>query len=344
MNLFAFKNTKKIQTFLRNLASAIFIVSLHVVRNMVKYKPFQQIYLSKISEKMHKSGFVNIVGNPNVGKSTLMNALVGERISIITSKAQTTRHRILGIVNGDDFQIVYSDTPGVLKPNYRLQESMLNFSRSALSDADVLLYVTDVFDTYDKNEDFVEKVNLNPAPLILIINKIDLIDQPRLEELVEKWKTLVPRAEIYPVSALEKFNVEPLFARIKDLLPESPPFFDKDQLTDKSERFFVTEIIREKILLNYDKEIPYSVEVEVEQFKEEGNLIRINAVIYVERDSQKGIIIGHGGKSLKKVGTDARKDMEAFFEKKVFLELFVKVEKDWRNKDTKLRGFGYKLD
>jgi GTP-binding protein Era len=293
---------------------------------------------------MHKSGFVNIVGNPNVGKSTLMNALVGERISIITSKAQTTRHRILGIVNGDDFQIVYSDTPGVLKPNYRLQESMLNFSRSALSDADVLLYVTDVFDSYEKNEDFVEKVNLNPAPLILIINKIDLIDQARLEELVEKWKTLVPRAEIYPVSALEKFNVDALFNRIKDLLPESPPFFEKDQLTDKSERFFVTEIIREKILLNYDKEIPYSVEVVVEQFKEEGNLIRINAVIYVERDSQKGIIIGHGGKSLKKVGTEARKDMEVFFEKKIFLELYVKVEKDWRNKDTKLRGFGYKLD
>lgn len=293
---------------------------------------------------MHKSGFVNIVGNPNVGKSTLMNALVGERISIITSKAQTTRHRILGIVNGDDFQIVYSDTPGVLKPNYRLQESMLNFSRSALSDADVLLYVTDVFDSYEKNEDFVEKVSLNPAPLILIINKIDLIDQARLEELVEKWKTLVPRAEIYPVSALEKFNVDALFNRIKDLLPESPPFFEKDQLTDKSERFFVTEIIREKILLNYDKEIPYSVEVVVEQFKEEGNLIRINAVINVERDSQKGIIIGHGGKSLKKVGTEARKDMEVFFEKKIFLELYVKVEKDWRNKDTKLRGFGYKLD
>lgn len=293
---------------------------------------------------MHKSGFVNIVGNPNVGKSTLMNALVGERISIITSKAQTTRHRILGIVNGDDFQIVYSDTPGVLKPNYRLQESMLNFSRSALSDADVLLYVTDVFDSYEKNEDFVEKVNLNPAPLILIINKIDLIDQARLEELVEKWKTLVPRAEIYPVSALEKFNVDALFNRIKDLLPESPPFFEKDQLTDKSERFFVTEIIREKILLNYDKEIPYSVEVVVEQFKEEGNLIRINAVINVERDSQKGIIIGHGGKSLKKVGTEARKDIEVFFEKKIFLELYVKVEKDWRNKDTKLRGFGYKLD
>jgi GTP-binding protein Era len=293
---------------------------------------------------MHKSGFVNIVGNPNVGKSTLMNALVGERISIITSKAQTTRHRILGIVNGDDFQIVYSDTPGVLKPNYRLQESMLNFSRSALTDADVLLYVTDVFDAYEKNIDFIEKVNLNSAPLILIINKIDLIDEEKLVALVEKWKTLTPRAEIYPVSAIEKFNIEPLFKRIKELLPESPAFFDKDQLTDKSERFFVTEIIREKILLNYDKEIPYSVEVEVEQFKEEGNLIRINAVIYAERDSQKGIIIGHGGKSLKKVGTEARKDLEAFFEKKVFLELFVKVEKDWRNKDTKLKGFGYKLE
>ena len=293
---------------------------------------------------MHKSGFVNIVGNPNVGKSTLMNALVGERISIITSKAQTTRHRILGIVNGDDFQIVYSDTPGVLKPNYRLQESMLNFSRSALTDADVLLYVTDVFDAYEKNIDFIEKVNLNTAPLLLIINKIDLIDEEKLVPLVGKWKTLTPRAEIYPVSAIEKFNIEPLFKRIKELLPESPAFFDKDQLTDKSERFFVTEIIREKILLNYDKEIPYSVEVEVEQFKEEGNLLRINAVIYAERDSQKGIIIGHGGKSLKKVGTEARKDLEAFFEKKVFLELFVKVEKDWRNKDTKLKGFGYKLE
>ena len=293
---------------------------------------------------MHKSGFVNIVGNPNVGKSTLMNALVGERISIITSKAQTTRHRILGIVNGDDFQIVYSDTPGVLKPNYRLQESMLNFSRSALTDADVLLYVTDVFDAYEKNIDFIEKVNLNTAPLLLIINKIDLIDEEKLVALVEKWKTLTPRAEIYPVSAIEKFNIEPLFKRIKELLPESPAFFDKDQLTDKSERFFVTEIIREKILLNYDKEIPYSVEVEVEQYKEEGILLRINAVIYAERDSQKGIIIGHGGKSLKKVGTEARKDLEAFFEKKVFLELFVKVEKDWRNKDTKLKGFGYKLE
>lgn len=293
---------------------------------------------------MHKSGFVNIVGNPNVGKSTLMNALVGERISIITQKAQTTRHRIMGIVNGDDFQIVYSDTPGVLKPNYRLQESMRKFSNSALTDADVLLYVTDVYDSNEKNADFIEKVSLNQAALVLVINKIDLIDQPKLEALVDKWKELLPRAEIFPVSAQEKFNIEPLFKRIKELLPDSPPFFEKDQLTDKPARFFVNEIIREKILLNYDKEIPYAVEVEVEQFKEEEKLIRINAVIYAERDSQKGIIIGHGGKSLKKVGTEARKDLEAFFEKKVFLELFVKVEKDWRNKDTKLRSFGYQPD
>lgn len=293
---------------------------------------------------MHKSGFVNIVGNPNVGKSTLMNALVGERISIITQKAQTTRHRIMGIVNGEDFQIVYSDTPGVLKPNYRLQESMRKFSNSALTDADVLLYVTDVYDSNEKNADFIEKVSLNPAALVLVINKIDLIDQPKLELLVDKWKELLPRAEIFPVSAQEKFNIEPLFKRIRELLPDSPPFFDKEQLTDKPARFFVNEIIREKILLNYDKEIPYAVEVEVEQFKEEDKLIRINAVIYAERDSQKGIIIGHGGKSLKKVGTEARKDLEAFFEKKIFLELFVKVEKDWRNKDTKLRNFGYQLD
>ena len=293
---------------------------------------------------MHKSGFVNIVGNPNVGKSTLMNALVGERISIITSKAQTTRHRILGIVNGDDFQIVYSDTPGVLKPNYRLQESMLSFSNSALSDADVLLYVTDVYDNYEKNKDFVDKVGQNTAPVMLIINKIDMIDQQKLEDLVDKWKTVLPNAEIFPISATEKFNIEPLFNRILALLPEFPPFFEKDQLTDKPAKFFVTEIIREKILLNYEKEIPYSVEVEVEQFKEEAALIRINAVIYVERDSQKGLIIGKGGKSLKKVGIEARKDIEAFFEKKVFLELYVKVEKDWRNKDLKLRSFGYKQE
>ncbi|MDO9633497.1 MAG: GTPase Era [Paludibacter sp.] len=293
---------------------------------------------------MHKSGFVNIVGNPNVGKSTLMNALVGERISIITAKAQTTRHRIMGIVNGEDFQIIYSDTPGVLKPNYRLQESMRKFSNSALTDADVLLYVTDVYDSNEKNADFIEKVNENTASLILIINKIDLIDQEKLEVLVEKWQELLPRAEIFPVSALEKFNIDPLFKRIKELLPDSPAFFDKDQLTDKPARFFVNEIIREKILMNYDKEIPYAVEVEVEQFTEEDNIIRISAVIYAERDSQKGILIGHGGKSLKKVGTEARKDLEVFFNKKVFLELFVKVEKDWRNKELKLRGFGYRPD
>lgn len=293
---------------------------------------------------MHKAGFVNIVGNPNVGKSTLMNALVGERISIITSKAQTTRHRILGIVNGDDFQIVYSDTPGVLKPNYRLQESMRKFSNSALTDADVLLYVTDVYDAAEKNADFVEKVNLNPAHLILIINKIDLIDQEKLELLMDKWSQLLPKAEIFPISALENFNVTPVFDRIKALLPESPPFFDKDQLTDKPARFFVTEIVREKILKYYDKEIPYAVEVVVEQFSEEENIIRIHAIIHVERESQKGIIIGHGGKSLKKVGTEARKDLEVFFEKKIYLELFVKVEKDWRKKDTTLRGFGYSLD
>ncbi len=290
---------------------------------------------------MHKSGFVNIVGNPNVGKSTLMNALVGERISIITSKAQTTRHRILGIVNGEDFQIVYSDTPGVLKPNYKLQESMLNFSTSALTDADVLLYVTDVVEKAEKNADFIEKVKKQKAPVILIINKIDLTDQPKLIELVEKWKEILPDAEIIPISAQNNFNLDYLLKRIKDLLPDSPPFFEKDALTDKPARFFVTEIIREKILTNYDKEVPYAVEVVVESFKEDNKLIRINAVIYVERDSQKGIIIGQGGKMLKKVGMEARKDIEAFFDKKVFLELFVKVEKDWRNKDKDLKDFGY---
>ncbi|MBR3520027.1 MAG: GTPase Era [Paludibacteraceae bacterium] len=290
---------------------------------------------------MHKSGFVNIVGNPNVGKSTLMNALVGERISIITSKAQTTRHRILGIVNGEDFQIVYSDTPGVLKPNYKLQESMLNFSTSALTDADVLLYVTDVVESAEKNADFIEKVKKQKAPVLLIINKIDLTDQPKLIELVEKWKGILPDAEIIPISAQNNFNLDYVLKRIKSLLPDSPPFFEKDALTDKPARFFVTEIIREKILTNYDKEVPYAVEVVVESFKEDNKLIHINAVIYVERDSQKGIIIGQGGKMLKKVGTEARKDIEAFFDKKVFLELFVKVEKDWRNKDKDLKDFGY---
>jgi GTP-binding protein Era len=295
---------------------------------------------------MHRAGFVNIVGNPNVGKSTLMNALVGERISIITSKAQTTRHRIMGIVNGEDFQIVYSDTPGVLKPNYKLQESMLGFSNSALADADILLYVTDVIDSAEKNAFFLEKVQKmqDTTKIILIVNKIDLIDQEKLEALVDFWHKELPKAEIFPISALEKFNIETLFNHIKDLLPESPPFFDKDALTDKSERFFVTEIIREKILMNYDKEIPYSVEVAVEEFKEEGNLLRISAVIFCERDSQKGILIGKQGSALRTVGTQARKDIEAFFDTKVFLQLFVKVEKDWRNRERKLRNFGYQLE
>ena len=293
---------------------------------------------------MHKSGFVNIVGNPNVGKSTLMNTLVGERISIITSKAQTTRHRIMGIVNGEDFQIVYSDTPGVLKPNYKLQESMLGFSTSALKDADILLYVTDTVEKGMKNSDFVEKVKKQQAPVLLIINKIDLTDQQKLEALVAQWKEILPDAEIIPISAANKFNVDYVLKRIKDLLPECPPYFEKDALTDKPARFFVTEIIREKILTNYDREIPYAVEVVVESFKESDDLIRINAVINVERDTQKGIIIGKGGNMLKKVGTEARKDIEAFFGKKVFLEMFVKVEKDWRNKELKLKSFGYDAD
>ncbi|MBR1929825.1 MAG: GTPase Era [Paludibacteraceae bacterium] len=292
---------------------------------------------------MHKSGFVNIVGNPNVGKSTLMNCLVGERISIITSKAQTTRHRIMGIVNGDDFQIVYSDTPGVLKPNYKLQEQMLEFSRSALVDADVLLYVTDIQDNPEKNKDFVDKVRSLSVKVLLVINKIDLSTQETLEHLVEYWHKELPAAEIYPISATERFGVDVLFARIKELLPECPPYFDKDQLTDKPEKFFVNEIIREKILLNYDKEIPYSVEVEVEQFKEDDRLIRISAVVYVERESQKGIIIGHRGSALKKVGMEARRELELFFQKQIFLQLFVKVDADWRQKSGRLKHYGYDL-
>lgn len=284
---------------------------------------------------MHKAGFVNIVGNPNVGKSTLMNSLVGERISIITSKAQTTRHRIMGIVNTDDMQIVYSDTPGVLVPNYKLQESMLNFSQSALVDADILLYVTDVIETPTKNQSFLDKVAEETVPVLVVINKIDLLQggQESLEKLVEEWKRLLPKAEVIPVSAQYKFNLDYLLKRIQELLPPSPPFFDKDALTDKPARFFVTEIIREKILLTYDKEIPYACEVAVEQFKEEEGRIHIMAVIYVERDSQKGIIIGKGGSALKKVGMLARKDIEAFFDKKVYLELYVKVEKDWRSRE-----------
>ena len=296
-------------------------------------------------EKKHKSGFVNIVGNPNVGKSTLMNRLVGERISIITSKAQTTRHRILGIVNTDDMQIVYSDTPGVLHPNYKLQESMLNFSESALGDADVLLYVTDVIETIDKNEEFLQKVQqVKEYPVLLLINKIDQTDQAGLEKLVTMWKELLPQAEIIPVSALNNFNIDYVKRRVEELMPESPPYFEKDALTDKPARFFVTEIIREKILLYYQKEVPYAVEVVVELFKEESEVIHIKALIIVERDSQKGIIIGHKGQALKKVGAMARKDIERFFQKKVFLEMFVKVEKDWRNRDTLLKRFGYQLD
>ncbi len=290
----------------------------------------------------HKAGFVNIVGNPNVGKSTLMNDLVGERISIITSKAQTTRHRIMGIVNTDDYQIVFSDTPGVLSPKYKLQESMLSFSEGALVDADVLLYVTDVVEDPSKNADFLAKVATEKVPVLLVINKIDLIkDQADLEKIVEKWRTMLPAAEIFPVSAKEHFNVDNLMNRIIELLPVSDPYFGKDALTDKPARFFVTEIIREKILLEYDKEVPYSVEVIVEKFEEKDNAIHIMAVIYVERESQKGIIIGHAGQKIKRVGTDARKDIEKFFGKKVYLELFVKVEPNWRNRENKLRNFGY---
>ena len=290
----------------------------------------------------HKAGFVNIVGNPNVGKSTLMNDLVGERISIITSKAQTTRHRIMGIVNTPEYQIVFSDTPGVLAPKYKLQESMLQFSEGALKDADVLLYVTDVVEDPSKNADFLEKVAKETIPVLLVINKIDLTkEQSELEAIVDKWKAILPNAEVFPTSAKEHFNVDNLMNRIVELLPVSAPYFGKDALTDKPARFFVTEIIREKILLQYDKEIPYSVEVIVEKFEEKENSIHIMAVIYVERDSQKGIIIGHKGEKIKRVGIEARKDIEKFFGKSVFLEMFVKVEPNWRNRENKLKTFGY---
>ena len=290
---------------------------------------------------MHKAGFVNIVGNPNVGKSTLMNQLVGEKLSIATFKAQTTRHRIMGIVNTEDTQIVFSDTPGVLKPNYKMQEMMLQFSESALADADILLYVTDVVEDPEKNMDFLEKVSKMSIPVILLINKIDESDQKTLGNLVTKWHGLLPNAEILPISAKNKFGVDILLKRVHELLPESPAFFDKDQLTDKPAKFFVSEIIREKILRYYDKEIPYSVEVVVERFKEDDRQIHINAVIYVERSSQKGIIIGHQGMALKKVSTGARKSLERFFDKKIFLETFVKVDKDWRNSQKELKHFGY---
>lgn len=294
---------------------------------------------------MHKAGFVNIVGNPNVGKSTLMNQLVGEKISIATFKAQTTRHRIMGIVNTPDSQIVFSDTPGVLKPNYKMQEYMLQFSESALADADILLYVTDVVENPEKNMDFLEKVREMKIPVLVLINKIDELQgegaTERLGEIVEKWHALLPDAEILPISASNKFGIDMLMKRVKELLPESPAYFDKDQLTDKPAKFFVSEIIREKILRYYDKEIPYSVEVVVERFKEDQHHIHINAVIYVERDSQKGIIIGHQGMALKKVSTEARKSLERFFGKAIYLELFVKVDKDWRNSERELDNFGY---
>lgn len=292
---------------------------------------------------MHRAGFVNIVGNPNVGKSTLSNLLVGERLSIITNKSQTTRHRIMGIVNGDDYQIVFSDTPGVLKPKFKLQESMLDYSKGALVDADILLYVTDVVEDATKNMDFLAKVAKEKIPILLAINKIDLLTggQQQLEAIVDKWRQLLPQAEIFPTSAKVNFNVDQLMRRIVELLPENPPYFGKDALTDRSSRFFVTEIVREKILLDYDKEVPYATQVIVEQFQESETEIHIMAVIYVERESQKGIIIGHGGSKLKRVGTEARKDIEKFFGKHVYLQLYVKVEKDWRNQESKLKAFGY---
>lgn len=291
---------------------------------------------------MHKAGFVNIIGNPNVGKSTLMNALVGERLSIITSKAQTTRHRILGIVNGDDYQILFNDTPGIIKPAYELQESMMNFVETAFQDADILIYMVELGETALKNEKFYDKIINAKVPVLLLLNKIDLGNQEKLMQQIEHWQEKIPNAEIYPISALENFGVPQIFNRILELLPESPPYFPKDALTDKTERFFVNETIREKILQHYEKEIPYSVEIETESFKEEEDLIRINAVIMVERDSQKGIIIGHKGKAIKQIGTEARKDLEKFFDKKIFLELFVKVNKDWRKNKQQLKRFGYK--
>ncbi len=295
----------------------------------------------KLSYMSHKSGFVNIIGNPNVGKSTLMNALVGERLSIITSKAQTTRHRIMGIVNGDDFQVVFSDTPGIIKPAYELQNSMMDFVKSAFEDADVLVYMVEIGEKELKDETFFNKIIHSKIPILLLLNKIDKSSQEQLEEQVELWRNKVPNAEIFPISALENFNVSEVFNRILELLPQSPPYYPKDALTDKPERFFVNETIREKILLNYDKEIPYAVEIETEEFLEDEKIIRIRAVIMVERDTQKGIIIGHKGAAIKKVGIQAREDLEKFFGKQIHLEMFVKVNKDWRSNAYQLRRFGY---
>lgn len=294
-----------------------------------------------VQNKIHKAGFVNIIGNPNVGKSTLMNALVGERLSIVTAKAQTTRHRVMGIVNGEDYQIVYSDTPGIIRPNYKLQESMMDFVETAIGDADIILYVTDVVESSTKNMEYIEKMNRVDIPVLIVLNKIDLSNQTALEELYTKWQALVPKAEIFPISAKEKFNIDSLFNRILALIPANPAWYDKDTLTDRNLRFFASEILREKILLNYEKEIPYCSEVVIENFKEKENVFHIEAVINVLRDSQKGIIIGNQGASLKRTGMMARKDMEAFFEKKVFLQIFVKVNPDWRDDKRKLKQFGY---
>lgn len=300
--------------------------------------------MEEITHTQHRAGFVNIIGNPNVGKSTLMNALVGENLSIVTAKMQTTRHRIMGIVNGDDYQIVYSDTPGILKPSYALQQSMLDFVDTAIGDADIILYVTDVVEKKDKNAEYVERLNRLDCPVIIVLNKIDISDQQTVLQLMDEWKKLVPKAEIFPASALERFNLENIFEKVVELLPVSPPWYDKEQFTDKSLRFFASEIIREKILLNFDKEIPYCTEVVVESFREGEERYDISAVINVMRDSQKGIIIGKGGSALKKLGTAARISMEDFFQKKVFLQLFVKVEPDWRENKKMLKRFGYIQD
>ena len=291
--------------------------------------------------KQHKAGFVNIIGNPNVGKSTLMNAFIGEKLSIITSKAQTTRHRILGIVNGDDFQVIFSDTPGIIKPAYELQNSMMDFVKSAFEDADVLIYMVEIGEKELKDEAFFNKINNAKIPVLLLLNKIDKSDQETLESQVKYWTEKVPNAEILPIAALEKFNIQTVFNRIIDLLPASPAFYPKDQLTDKPERFFVNEAIREKILIHYKKEIPYAVEVVTESFEEDEKIIRINAVIMVERETQKGIIIGHKGTAIKRVGQEARKDLEKFFGKQIYLELFVKVNKNWRSNENQLKRFGY---
>ncbi|MDR0660697.1 MAG: GTPase Era [Prevotellaceae bacterium] len=294
--------------------------------------------------KKHKSGFANIIGNPNVGKSTLMNALVGEQLSIVTAKSQTTRHRIMGIVNGDDYQLVYSDTPGILKPDYKLQESMMKFVRTAIGDADVILYVTDAIEKGNKHEEYIKRLSILDIPVLLIINKIDLTTTEQLEQLVEQWKEWLPKAEIFPVSAKERFNLDNLFKRVLELTPEGPAYYDKETLTDRNLRFFASEIIREKVLLYYKKEIPYSAEISIEEFKEDDDMYRIASTIHVARESQKGIVIGHGGKALKWVGTEARKDMENFFAKKVFLKMFVKVNPDWRNNSRELKNFGYILE